>query len=329
MVNSNLEITARVHVVRSLLKGINPQKLGTFLAALLLICIVTAGNSDFLSLTNVNNMLSQWACAGIISIGMTVVVISGGFDLSVAAAFALCAVTAAMLGQGHAPMVAFAGALATGAAIGAANAVLAVGIQINPYIATIGSAFVVNGISLALTQNAAFIVQNPEFGLIGAGRWIAGVPYSGIILIFLMLIFGFLLSKTIFGHMVYAIGGSLEASRYSGLPVKTIASAAYILLGLCTGLSGFISASQLNSAQANIDPGILFDVMTIVVVGGTSLVGGVGSVFQTALGLIIVATITNGFVLLNISPFYQDIVKGVIILVALSADVYFKRLRLN
>ena len=302
------------------------QKLGIFGACVLLVAVVTIGNSDFLSLGNIENMLSQWAPAGIMAVGMTFVVIAGGFDLSAASIFSLCAVVAAMVGQTQSPALALGCALLVGLACGLSNALLILGIGINPFIATVGSGFVVNGVSLVFTQNAAFIVDNPSFGLLGAGRW-NGIPYSGMILIGLMLVAAVVLARTVYGHMVYAVGGNAEASRMSGIPVKLIGGSTYAFLGLCSGLAGFISASQLNSAQSNVDPNLLFDVMTVVVVGGTSLGGGVGSILQTALGIIIVATITNGFVLLDISPFYQDILKGAIILVALSVDIAFKTLR--
>ncbi len=147
------------------------------------------------------------------------------------------------------------------------------------------------------------------------------------VLLGLIFVAGLILKRTVYGHMVYAVGGNPEASRLSGLPVKRISGIAYIGLGLCCGLAGFLAASQLSSAQSSVDQNFLFDVMTIVIVGGTSLGGGVGSVFQTAIGIIIVATITNGFVLLDISPFYQDILKGIIIILALTLDIVFKRLR--
>jgi ribose transport system permease protein len=127
--------------------------------------------------------------------------------------------------------------------------------------------------------------------------------------------------------MVFAVGGNPEASRLSGVPVNLVVAGTYTLQGTCVGIAGFISASQLNSAQTNIDPRILFDVMTIVIVGGTSLGGGVGSIWRTAVGLVIIATISNGFVLLDVSSYYQDMIKGIIIVGALVLDALFRILR--
>ncbi|MGF6905306.1 ABC transporter permease [Paraburkholderia sp. GAS348] len=307
-------------------KPYNYQKVGILLASVLLVTIVTIGNADFLSAGNIANMLSQWAPAGIVAVGMTFVVIAGGFDLSVASTFSFAAVVAAFAGQALPPSVAMSCAILVGGVIGLANALLILGIGINPFIATVGSAFVVNGLSFVLTKNAAFIVQASDFSILGSGRF-HGIPYSGMLLLGLIFVATLILKRTVYGHMLYAVGGNSEASRLSGIPIKWISSVTYVGLGLCCGLAGFLSASQLSSAQSSVDQNFLFDVMTIVIVGGTSLGGGAGSIFQTTIGLMIVATITNGFVLLDISPFYQDILKGIIILSALTFDSIFKRFR--
>jgi len=291
----------------------------------LLLLVVTVGNPAFLSRHNVFNMLSEWAPAGIMAVGMTFVILTGGFDLSIASGYSLCAVVAAVVGQSHPPVVAFAAAIAAGLAFGLANGLLVAVVRINPFITTVGSGFIINGISLVMTQNAAFMVNNETFGTLGAGRWL-GVPYSGMLLILFLLLFGFILARTIYGEVIYAVGGNYEASRLSGIRVRAVVASAYVLLGGCVGLAGSIAASQLSSAQANLDPGIIFDVLTIVVVGGTSLSGGVGAMWRTAVGLGIIATISNGFVLLDISPYYQSIIKGAIIVSALALDTGLTRL---
>jgi ribose transport system permease protein len=146
------------------------------------------------------------------------------------------------------------------------------------------------------------------------------------ILLFCLVAGGLVLAKTVYGQSVYAVGGNAEASRLSGIRVGTTVASAYLLSGLSMGVAGVITASQLNSAQANINPNIVFDVITIVVVGGTSLAGGIGSMWRTAVGLGIIATISNAFSLANVNPDYQDIVKGCIIIGALALDVHARRL---
>jgi len=298
---------------------------GIIATLVLLLIVVTVGNPAFLSKHNIFNMLSEWAPAGIMAVGMTFVILTGGFDLSIASGYSLCAVVAAYVGQTYSPAVAFAAAIAAGLAFGLANGLLVAVVRINPFITTVGSGFIINGISLVMTQNAAFSVSNDQFGILGAGRW-QGVPYSGMVLVLFLLLFGFILARTVYGEAIYAVGGNYEASRLSGIRVRAVVGSAYVLLGGCVGLAGCIAASQLSSAQANLDPGIIFDVLTIVVVGGTSLSGGVGAMWRTVVGLGIIATISNGFVLLDISPYYQSIIKGAIIVSALALDTGLSRL---
>ena len=295
------------------------------LIALTLVIAVTIGNPAFLSYFNIANMLSQWAPAGLMAIGMTFVIIAGGFDLSIAATFSLSAVVAAMVGQHADPAVAFAAAVAAGTAVGLVNGVLVARLDINPFITTVGTGFIVTGLTFVLTGNAAFIVGDPGFAVLGAGR-IFGMPYSGLLLIVTLVIAAAVLARSMYGHMIYAVGGNPEASRLSGLRVGYVVGSTYVLLGALTGMAGFISASQLSSAQAIMDPNILFDVLTIVIVGGTPLGGGIGSIGKTVIGLIIIATISNGFVLLDVNPFYQNIIKGTLIVGALILDSVFKRL---
>jgi ribose transport system permease protein len=298
---------------------------GIIATLIILLAVVGIGNPAFLSSQNIFNMLSQWAPAGIMAVGMTFVILTGGFDLSIASGYSLCAVMAAYVGQSYPPSVAFAVAIVVGLVFGLANGLLVAVVRINPFITTVGSGFVINGVALVLTKNAAFLVDNQDFGTLGAGRW-HGIPYSGMLLILFLLVFGFILARTIYGEAIYAVGGNYEASRLSGIRVRAVVASTYVVLGGCVGLAGSITASQLTSAQANLDPGIIFDVLTIVVVGGTSLSGGTGAMWRTAVGLGIIATISNGFVLLDISPYYQSIIKGTIIVAALALDTGLTRL---
>jgi ribose transport system permease protein len=297
---------------------------GIVIAFVVLVVVVAALSPGFATKTNIFNLFSQWAPAGIMAVAMTFVILAGGFDLSIANGFSLCAVTAAGIGRTEDPAVAFLAALAVGLAIGVVNGVLVAGAKINPFITTIGTGFILGGITLVVTGNAAYVVDNPDFGTIGAGRW-HDFPYSGMILIFCLAVGGLVLAKTVYGQSIYAVGGNAEASRLSGIRVGATVGSTYVLSGLSMGIAGIITASQLNSAQANINPDIVFDVITIVVVGGTSLAGGIGSMWRTAVGLGIIATISNAFSLADINPSYQDIVKGCIIIGALAIDVFARR----
>ena len=300
------------------------QAYGVVVFAAALVIAVEVGNPAFLSFGNFADLLSQWAPAGLIAIGMTYVVIAGGFDLSLAATFSFCSVIAAAAARENPPAFALALAIVAGAAVGFANGYIIARFKVNPFATTLGTGYVVTGVTFVFSQNAAFVVANPSFAILGAGRFM-GVPYSGMVLILSMLIASFVLSRTIYGTVLYAVGGNTEASRLSGIRVGLVVGSTYVLLGVITGLAGYISASQLSSAQANMDPNILFDVFTIVVVGGTPLRGGAGAIWRTIVGLVIIAAITNGFVLLDIDPFYQNIIKGLIIVVALIVDRGLRR----
>lgn len=298
---------------------------GILVTFVLLVVVVSLASPDFLTKTNLLNVASQWAPAGIMAVAMTLVILTGGFDLSVASAYALTAVTAAGVGLSYPPAVAFAAALAVGLVIGLVNGLLVTLANVNPFIATLGTSFMIAGITLVITGNAAYVVENPDFASLGTGSWF-GVSYSALLLFLALVLGAIVLGRTVYGQSVYSVGGNSEASRLSGIRVKTIVASTYVLSGFSTAVAGIITASQLGSAQANIDPNIVFDVITIVVVGGTSLAGGFGSMWRTAVGLGIIATISNGFNLLDVSPYYQNIVKGAIIVGALALDSYTRRL---
>ena len=218
---------------------------GIILTLVLLVAVVGIGNPAFLSSQNIFNMLSQWAPAGIMAVGMTFVILTGGFDLSVASDYSLCAVVAAYVGQSYPPSIAFAAAIVVGLLFGLINGLLVAVVRINPFITTVGSGFVINGVALVMTKNAAFLVDNPDFGTLGAGRW-HGVPYSGMLLIVFLLVFGFILARTVYGEAIYSVGGNYEASRLSGIRVRTVVASTYVVLGGCIGLAGSIIASQLS-----------------------------------------------------------------------------------
>ncbi len=292
--------------------------------AIVLVVIVTASNPAFLSYSNITNIFSQYAPVGLMAIGMTYVIIAGGFDLSIAAIFSLSAVVAAVVALHMSPVLAFLAAVLAGSFVGYVNAVLITRFEVNPFVTTVGTGFIVTGVTYVLTGNEAFVVENPAFEILGSGR-LLGFPYSGMVLVVILVAAGFALSRTIYGHVIYAVGGNPEASRLSGLQVNVIVGSTYVILGLLSGIAGYISASQLSSAQANMDPNVLFDVLTIVIVGGTPLGGGIGSIGKTILGLIIIVTISNGFVLLDINPFYQNIIKGTLIVGALVLDSVVRR----
>lgn len=290
---------------------------GVVIALVLLVAIVAVAQPKFLAFGNIMNILSQWAPVGIMGIGATYVIITRGFDLSVAAIFALCSVTAAGLGMTQSPLVAFTAAIVVGIVVGWGNGFIVTVLKVNPFIATLGSSLIIGGFTLLITGNTPPVVSNPEFGILGTGR-IFGIPFSGIILIILMVAAGLVLAYSSYGHGVYATGGNPEASYLVGIRTSLITASTYAISGGSAGIAGVLTASLLSSAQPSTNPNLIFDVLTVVIVGGTSLAGGKGAIWRTAVGVALLATLQNGFNLLDLDPYYQNIIKGLIIIAAIS-----------
>jgi ribose transport system permease protein len=297
---------------------------GIVISFAVLFIAVAIASDNFLTQTNLLSVTGQWAPQGLMAIGLTFVILTGGFDLSIAAVFTLAGCTAAAIGLNHPAPEAFAAGLAVGVVAGAVNGLIIAKANLNPFITTLGTSFILTGITyLATKQN--YVVTNPEFGEIGSGKFL-GIPYLAIILVAVLLLGGFVLRLTNYGQSIYAIGGNAEASRLSGIRVQPMIASTYVICGVCAAAGGVLSASEVSSATASTDPTLLFDVVTIVVVGGTSLTGGFGGMWRTAVGLGIVAVMSNGFDLIGVDPNYQYIVKGLIIVGALALDAYARRL---
>lgn len=298
---------------------------GILLALVLLVTAVDLADHSFLSSANIVNMLGQWALTGVMAVGMTFVIIAGGFDLSIASGFSLCAIVAALLGAHDAPLpVAIIAAVGAGLIIGGVNGWLVAFVRINPFIATVGTGFILLGIDFLATPNTYIQVNQAGFDSLGAGTWLS-FPFKGMILVVFMVVGEAVLSKTVYGRQVLAVGANATVCRLSGLPVGRIIAGTYVVSGLCMGLAGAMAASQLSTAQARMEPTIVYDVIAAVVIGGTSLSGGVGSMWRTAVGLAIIATISNGFTLLGLNPLHQGMVKGLIIILALAVDGWTSR----
>jgi ribose transport system permease protein len=298
---------------------------GIVIAFGILVIAVASQNSVFVSRENLLNISSQWAPAGVMAAGLTFVLIAGGIDLSIGANFNLCAVVAAAIGQNHDPGVAFLAAMALGTGIGLVNALIITITGIDSFIATLGVSFALTSVSEIMTGNQAYYVENEDFLSLGSGSWHT-IPYAGMVMVGTFLVLGIVLARGVYGQKIYAVGGNREASRLAGLRVLTLYGSTFVLSGFCCGLAGVLSASQLGSAQYNIDPGILFDVVTMVVLGGTSLLGGYGAMWRTAVGWAFIASIGNAFNILNVNSNYQNLVKGIVLIGALAIDVYVRKL---
>jgi ribose transport system permease protein len=313
---------------------INRQLLARFqsLIALVLLVLVMSLLSDrFLTSENGLNILRQISVNLCISIGMTLVIVAGGIDLSVGAVLALSgAVAADLLKNGvvvsqlavelqFTVFGAIVAGLLVGAAAGCFNGLAITRFRLPPFVATLGMFSIARGLTMLWTGGFPITGLGPGFGFLGTEVFL-GIPMPVWISGALVGIFLVLSRKTRFGRYVYAVGGNERAAHLSGLPVARIKIAVYTFGGLLAGAAGLIVTARLDSAQPNAGLGYELDSIAAVVIGGTSLSGGRGSVLGTVLGCLIIGVLNNGLFLLDVSPFWQQVVKGFVILAAVAID---------
>ena len=297
------------------------RRYGVVIAFIILFVSVALISPSFLSTKNFSNILSQWAPVGIMAVGATYVILAGGFDLSAASGFALCSIVAAVLAtRGVPPALSLSAAVGVGILVGVINGLIVAGLKVNPFIATLGSGFILSGVPYVMVDQTYIIVRQPGFDALGTGA-LLGITYPGICLIAFLIFAGIVLAKTPYGQWLYAVGGNPEVSRLFGIRVRWVTASTYIFSGFCMGAAAAISTSKLSYSASDQDPALIFDVIVAVVVGGTSLGGGFGSIWRTAVGLAILATLQNGLNLLQINTVVQYIVKGLIIIGALAFEL--------
>jgi ribose transport system permease protein len=298
------------------------QKLGPLIGLFLIAIILSAMSTDFLTVNNIFNVLRQVSINALIAFGMTFVILTGGIDLSVGSILALSsALTAGMLAGGTDPILALLIGLMAGAAMGAVNGLIITKGKVAPFIATLATMTIYRGFTLVYTEGRPItgLSDAVSFQMLGKGYFL-GIPFPVITMLITYAILYFLLKKTTFGRGVYAIGGNEEASLLSGLRVDRIKIGVYSLTGLLAALAGTTLTSRLNSAQPTAGVSYELDAIAAVVLGGTSLSGGRGWIFGTLVGALIIGVLNNGLNLLNVSSFYQQVVKGGVILLAVLLD---------
>ncbi|MDR6210927.1 ribose transport system permease protein [Nocardioides zeae] len=280
----------------------------------------------FTSWGNMQNVLAQNATIGIVAVGMTFVMISGGFDLSVGAIYAGCSVFFAQLALSLPMELAFVLAVAIGATAGLVNGLLVTVLKVNPFVATLGTASVFGGAAFLYSDSSPILNNEPGFEWLGMGK-VAGVPVAILVLALVFLVGGFVLSRTVYGRSLYAVGGNAEAARLAGLPVGLLKTSAYVLVGACAGVAGCVIASRLQVGQADIGSTIALDAIAAVVIGGTSLFGGEGAVWRTAVGLLIIAIIRNVSQSRGFDINVESVITGFIIVGAVALDAYARNRR--
>jgi len=303
-----------------------------FLFALMV--VFSLAEPRFLSPLNLLNVMRQISITGLIALGMTFVILTGGIDLSVGSVVALAGLVAAALSKGSSgntlsleevvavgsPVwVAAGAAVLVGLAAGLIQGLAITRLNVPPFVVTLGGLSAFRGAALLYSGGGPISAFDADYRYWGQGR-VAGVPVPVLIFVALAVLCTVVLRRTRFGRHVYAVGGNVEAARLSGLDVRAITLSVYVIVGLFAGLAGFVLSSRLNSAEAVAGTGYELTVIASVVIGGTSLFGGVGGIAGTMVGAALIGVLLNGLVLLNVSPYVTQIIVGSIIVLAVAFD---------
>lgn len=292
----------------------------------ILLCIVwTVMNPQFFSMDNVSNILRQASYTAIAAVGMTMVIIIGEIDLSAGSLVCASGLMGAVLCRDTGNVfLAVLGALAVGAVVGLFNGVLCAIGKLPGFIASLASMTILRGLAYIVTGGNSVVWDNEQFTMIGTGYiWVIPVP---VILMIIAIIFGVILTtKTRFGRYIYAVGGNTEASRWSGIAVEKVKILVYVIMGILTAVAGIIITTRLGSGQPSAGQNFEMDCITAAVVGGTSMSGGKGKIAGTIVGVLLLTVLTNGMTLVGMNTYWQQVLKGVIIVVSVLADTRGKK----
>lgn len=313
---------------RGIVEAVRRLRVETF--GLILVLLLLGGalsilSPYFLTSRNLFNILLQTAINTIVAVGQTVVILTAGIDLSVGSVVALSSVILGSALKAEIPIaLSVTVGIAVGAAAGLINGVLIAYARVPAFIVTLGMMSVARGLSLVITGGQSIYLFPERFrDFFGTGS-LGPIPMPAVIALFTLCAAHFLLSETRFGRYVYAVGGNMEASRLSGINVNSVLTRVYVLAGVTYALGGAVLTGRLNSAQPIAGMGYELDAIAAVVIGGTSLYGGHGSVWGTLLGALIMGVLRNGLNLLNVSSYVQQVVIGVVIVLAVLIDRWRK-----
>lgn len=300
-------------------------KYGTFLFLLILMLFFSLNSPTFLTVKNLTTILRQISIVGICTVGMTMIILSGGIDLSVGSSLALCGVILAKLIVSNVPL--FIGipiVLLTGILLGAINAFLINRFDIPPLIATLGTITIYRGIAYIITGGIAVHGFPESFRVIGQG-YIGIVPVPVIIQLLSYAAGFYILYRTALGRYIYGVGSSEKVSYLSGIDVKKVKYFVYTFSGFLSALAGIVMLSRLNSGLPNTATGFELDVVTAVVLGGISITGGEGRIERSILGCFIIGVLSNGMILMGIPEFYQMLAKGLVLIAAVGMDIAMRK----
>ena len=296
------------------------DRYGILAVLVLLVVMMSMFAPNFLSVDNGLNVARAVSINAILAAGMTLVILTGGIDLSVGSVVALTGVSSVLLWTAGAPaIVAVLGGIVVGAATGLVNGSLIAYLGLPAFIITLGALTYVRGFSYSLTDAQPLIASDLGFRALGNGG-IAGIPTPVVLMLVVYAVLWFVLERTKFGRHIYAIGGNREAARLAGIKVKWTLVRVYLIMGACAGLAGVIFAARVESGQPRAGEGYELDAIAAVVLGGTALAGGRGRIVGTLIGALIIGVLSNGLVLMNVPFFWQLVVKGAVIVLAVGID---------
>ena len=298
------------------------------LPILVIICILFAFLSpNFLTGGNIVNILRQASINIVLATGMTFVILTGGIDLSVGSILAVSAVVALLVSLLPAlSWAAMPAALLTGLLLGLVNGALITFLDVPPFIVTLGSLTALRGVAFLVAKGTTLINRDINFAWVG-NTYVGPFPWLVIIALLTVIASWFVLRQTVLGVQIYAVGGNERAARLTGIKVNRVLLFVYGISGLLAGLAGIMSASRLYSASGIVGQGYELDAIAAVILGGTSFTGGIGTIGGTLLGALIIAILNNGLTLLNLSYFWQLVVKGLVIILAVMIDRLRRRSR--
>jgi ribose transport system permease protein len=291
------------------------------LFGLVILCLVISVMAPrFLTVNNLRNVMTQVSVNAVIAAGMTFVILTGGIDLSVGSILAVCGAIAAVISKSSGSIfMAIIVTLIVGAIIGLINGLIIAKGKIQAFIATLATMTIFRGVTYVYTNGTPVSGLGQSFMMLGNDK-ILGIPIPVIVMIVIFAASYYILTQIRYGRYVYALGGNEDSARLSGINTQRIKTMVYVLSGIMAAISGIIVTSRIGSASPNAGTGFELDAIAAVVLGGTSLAGGEGSIIGTIIGAVIIGVLNNGLNLMNVSPFYQLIVKGLVILLAVMVD---------
>ena len=291
------------------------------LILIVLVVVVSLLSDRFYQPGNIANVLRQISIIAIVGSAVTLVMVSGGLDLSIGGILALSGVVAALLAADGWPIwLSFLMGIVAGSAVGLLNGILVVWLRINAVIATLGTLFISRGVANLITDGVPVHQVPPGYNALGVG-FLGPIPYPVVIMAIVVVIFTIIGRYSMLGRHAIAIGSNQEAARLSGIAVDRKRITLYVLVGVTAGLGGIILSSRLNSGQPTVGTGFEFEVIVAAVLGGTSLAGGVGSVPKTLVGALIIGMLANAMNLLGVGIFWQPVVQGTVLIVAVAVDM--------